>query len=112
MAGIDLDHLYRETHHWDASVAWWAILGFSFAEEWGQEPHRAGRLVNGTTAVVLAEVPADQGARSSTFLRTDDLSAIAEATGEDTTETHWGTTMVSVTDPDGRTYDIEPGGHP
>lgn len=110
MAAIAFDHLYRETHHWDASVAWWETLGFAFVEMWGEEPHRAGRLVNGETSVVLAETPEHQQAGSSTFLATDDLAAVAEATGSVAAETHWGTTMVSLTDPDGRSYAIEPGG--
>lgn len=110
MPEISLDHLYRETHHWDASVAWWERLGFSFDEQWGDEPHRAGRLVNGTTTVVLAETSPDQHARASVFLATGDLDAVSQVTGVAITETHWGTTMVSLTDPDGRTYNIEPGG--
>jgi hypothetical protein len=110
MPEISLDHLYRETHHWDASVAWWQRLGFSFAEQWGEVPHRAGRLVNEHCVVVLAEVSPDQRVRESVFLATSDLDAVSEVTGVAIAETHWGTTMVSLTDPDGRTYNIEPGG--
>lgn len=103
---MDLDHLYRETAHWDASVAFWERLGFAFAEQWGSEPHRAGRLVNGNTSIVLAESPDEPGA--STFIATDDLEAIASALDSPIVDTHWGTRMVSATDPDGRIYNFEP----
>jgi hypothetical protein len=107
---MTLDHLYRETNHWSDSVAWWGSVGFTFVEQWGAEPHRAGRLECGTAVVVLAEVPASSSPTSSVFLATDDLAALSRRTGEATTDTHWGTTMVSLTDPDGRTYNFEPGG--
>lgn len=110
MTRIGLDHLYRETHHWAASVAWWEALGFAFTEQWGSEPHRAGRLANGAASVVLAEAPSDRSLAASVFLTTDDLDAVATATHSEITETHWGTTMVSLSDPDGRTYNIEPEG--
>lgn len=110
MSDIALDHLYRETHHWAESVSWWSTLGFAFDETWGVEPHRAGRLVNGSAEVVLAEVPHDAAPAASVFLSAADLDAVAAATGSDVVGTHWGTTMVSLTDPDGRTYHIEPGG--
>ena len=36
------------------------------------------------------------------------LDALAHDTDRPITDTHWGTRMVSVTDPDGRTYNFEP----
>lgn len=104
---LTLDHLYRETRHWRQSVAWWRDLGFTFAQEWGEEPHRAGTLVNGPTTIVLAEVPADVEPSATTFLATGDIEAVAGQLGATVEDTHWGTRMVTATDPDGRVYNIE-----
>lgn len=101
-----LDHLYRETAYWEQSVGFWESLGFVFAETWGEQPHRAGRLVNGPASVVLAETSGEP--RESTFLAVEEIEALAEQIGEPVVDTHWGTRMVSVTDPDGRAYNLEP----
>jgi len=109
MANVILDHLYRETHHWEESTTWWGSLGFAFTREWGSPPHRAGRLENGRAAVVLAEVPSEAAPAATVFLATDDLEEIADVTAQGIVDTHWGTRLVSLTDPDGRTYNFEPG---
>ena len=104
---MELDHLYRETVDWEASVAFWERLGFTFLEQWGSQPHRAGRLTSGEASVVLAET--DSRAPShSVFVNVDDLDAVAVRTGVAAVDTHWGTRMVSLNDPDGRTYNFEP----
>jgi len=104
---MQLDHLYRETGNWETSVAFWEKLGFAFLEQWGSEPHRAGRLVNDVTVVVLAETDSERPGES-TFIAVADLDWLASTSGEDVVDTHWGTRMVSLTDPDGRTYNFEP----
>ncbi len=105
---MELDHLYRETVHWEDSVAFWSVLGFDFVEQWGSKPHRAGRLVNGGASVVLAEVDDKDTPSSSTFLSTPSIETLAIATHTPVVDTHWGTRMVTLTDPDGRTYNFEP----
>ena len=102
------DHLYRETHHWADSGAWWGNLGFAFAQQWGEHPHRAGTLVKGATTVVLAEIPAADEPSASTFYATDHINEVARQLGSEVVDTHWGTRMVTATDPDGRTYNFEP----
>lgn len=108
MKDLRLDHLYRETAHWSESVAWWTTLGLAFAEQWGSEPHRAGRLVRDDLIVVLAEVDVNTPSQA-VFVAASDIDEIAERAGAPVAETHWGTRMVTVTDPDGRTYNFEPG---
>ena len=88
-------------------MAFWEGLGFSCAESWGEEPHRAARLIRGATWVVLAETPTDQP-KESVFLTVPDIDALAATVNQPVVDTHWGTRMVSVTDPDGRTYNFEP----
>jgi hypothetical protein len=107
MASLRIDHLYRETVHWAKSVAWWENLGFTFVTTWGEAPHRAGILINDATRVVLAEAGA-RDASSSVFLMTDDLASMSQRMDSPIVDTHWGTRMVSVTDPDERTYNFEP----
>ena len=104
----ELHHLYRETRRWTESVGFWSRLGFSFEQQWGSEPHRAGALVSGTARVVLAEVTPETEPSEATFLETSDIDAVSHATATAIVDTHWGTRMVSVTDPDGRTYNFEP----
>jgi hypothetical protein len=107
MTDLRLSHLYRETNHWTDSVGWWSNLGFTFADQWGEEPHRAGRLQKGATVVVLSEVGSRDEITDSVFLVTENLAQIARQTGSDVVETHWGAPLVTVTDPDGRTYNFE-----
>jgi hypothetical protein len=107
MPDLSIDHLYRETHHWIDSVAWWQKLGFDFVERWGEEPHRAGKLQRDGMAVVLAEVPLSSPVSGSVFIATDDLGVVARQAGRDIVTTHWGTELVAVEDPDGRTYNFE-----
>ena len=104
---LRLDHLYRETIHWEASVDFWETLGFAFVEQWGSEPHRAGTLARGATRIVLAEVEGSD-VESAVFLAADDVDAFAHQAGVAVVDTHWGTRMATVTDPDGRVYRIEP----
>lgn len=103
---MELDHLYRETAHWIESVSFWEGLGFAFQEKWGSEPHRAGRLLNGSASVVLAETPNDPA--DSVFIAAADLDFVAQVVGDPIVDTHWGTRMVSAIDPDGRIYNFEP----
>lgn len=105
---LTLDHIYRETVHWDASVSWWEGIGFRFEETWGAEPHRAGALRRGSARVVLAEVPEGSQPAATTFLASDDIDDIATRTGAAIVETHWGTRMITLEDPDGRIYNFEP----
>jgi hypothetical protein len=104
----ELHHLYREIARWTESVGFWSRLAFSFEQQWGSEPHRAGTLVNGNARVVLAEVAPGSDPSEATFLETSDIVDLSHATETAIVDTHWGTRMVSVTDPDGRTYNFEP----
>lgn len=106
---LRLDHLYRETHQWAASVDFWTSLGFSFAQQWGEEPHRAGILVRDGASIVLAEVGHDSTTKATVFFASGDVDAFAAQAGAEVVDTHWGTRLTTVTDPDGRVYNIEPG---
>lgn len=107
---MELDHLYRETAHWDETVSLWEGLGFTFAATWGSAPHRAGRMTAGSAAIVIAEVSSGDTPTDSVFIAVDDLDEVAAVLGAPITDTHWATRMVTMADPDGRTYNFEPGG--
>ena len=108
MVGIErIGHIYAETTSWESSVGFWEILGFSFVEQWGSEGHRAGRLVKGDAAVVLAEVAADPVC--NVFFDASDLDAFQPGGSVITPleDTHWGTRWIRVIDPDGRVFALE-----
>lgn len=109
-----LDHLYLETRSFDAAAAFWQALGFTFAERWGDEQHRAGRLVSGNASVVLAEGRA--GAEVVHFRVPRgalDALAAALAAAPDVKivtpleSTHWGTRWMRVQDSDRRIFALE-----
>ena len=106
-----IDHLYVETHRWGSSVAFWRGMGFEFAERWGSEGHRAGRLTSGAAAVVLAEVPATSVPAFNLFFSVDDIDAFQPGEAVDVVtpieETHWGTRRMRVADAEARVYAIE-----
>ena len=109
-----LDHLYLETRSFDAAVAFWEGLGFKVAERWGDEGHRAGRLVSGAASVVLAEgrapaqvvhfrVPAGSlDALAATLDGNDQVKVVTPVEA-----THWGTRWLRVQDNDRRIYALE-----
>lgn len=103
-----IDHLYAETSDWKESVAFWEGLGFAFAEQWGSEGHRAGRLKCGSAVVVLAEVT-DRTPEFNVYFAVDDDPEIpaAVAVVDATHDTHWGTRLTRVADPDGRVFGLE-----
>lgn len=109
-----VDHIYVETSHWDAAVAFWNGLGFEFAEQWGEDGHRAGRLCRADAAVVLAEAP-ENPVRPTVHFHVEDAAALNErVTGNDAVkvttpleDTHWGTKWIRVEDPDGNVYALE-----
>jgi catechol 2,3-dioxygenase-like lactoylglutathione lyase family enzyme len=111
-----LDHIYAETRRFEKTVAFWQDLGFTVASEWGDEGHRACRLVCGDAAVVLAEAdPLGSPQSPTVHFAMKDPEALAEtlAAAENVEvvtpleDTHWGTRWIRVQDPDGNLYCLE-----
>ena len=109
-----LDHLYLETRSFDAAVSFWEALGFRLAERWGDEGHRAGRLVSGSASVVLAEgrAPAQvvhfrvpPGSLDALAASLDGNTYLKVVTPVE--PTHWGTRWLRVQDNDRRIYALE-----
>jgi catechol 2,3-dioxygenase-like lactoylglutathione lyase family enzyme len=102
-------HLYIETHDWDKSVAFWKQLGFELEFE---TDHRSGSLVapNGSRIFVAEQSPEDPLAIDIYFGASDAASFQPDSPVEVVrgfTATHWGTEVMTVRDPDGRTFRIE-----
>jgi catechol 2,3-dioxygenase-like lactoylglutathione lyase family enzyme len=103
-----LDHLYVETHNWGKSVAFWESLGFHLDFE---TDHHSGQLVapNDTRIFLAEQSPQDPPgldiylsvARAST-VPPDNVTIVF-----DWTDTHWGTQVMTVRDPDGRLFRLE-----
>jgi catechol 2,3-dioxygenase-like lactoylglutathione lyase family enzyme len=103
-----IDHLYAETADWDASVEFWERLGFAFVERWGSEGHRAGRLQIEDAVVVLAEVT-DREPSFNVYLAIDGEPDPGDGAHvvDQPHDTHWGTRLARVRDPEGRVYGLE-----
>lgn len=102
------DHLYLETHNWGAAVAFWQRLGFEIEFETG---HGSGTLRNpaGGPTIFLAEQSMDDPLASelylgaaSDFVAPDGVQVVSEFT-----ETHWGTKVMVIQDPDGHRFRVE-----
>lgn len=103
-----VDHLYAETLNWDETAAFWKRLGFAFVDTWGEAGHRAGRLESGGATVVLAEVTQGEP-RFSVFFAIDEIGSMDDepALAQPPHDTHWGTRMAALRDPDGRVHSLE-----
>ena len=113
MSVDDLDHLYMESPQFEATIGFWQALGYEVAAEWGEDGHRACRLVAGEAAVVLAE--GDKPIPPTVHMSVQDAEgmnqSLAGAEHVDVVtpleDTHWGTRWIRVRDPDGNIYALE-----
>ena len=107
MGGTHIDHIYRETASWEASIDWWKSLGFIVAESWGAGSHRGAQLTLGNAVVVLAETSDSDRPANSVVFGTDELAALSNRIGRNIVVSHWGTSLISIEDPDGNRYTFE-----
>lgn len=107
MATDRVEYVYLETHHWQESLAFWQRLGFRLMLNLG----RAGRLeaAAGGTAIFLEEVSRDRPLATEVYLRAP--QEFDPGSGVEVVRTwhdsHWGTRLMQVRDPDGRTFTIQ-----
>jgi catechol 2,3-dioxygenase-like lactoylglutathione lyase family enzyme len=102
------DHLYVETHDWAAALTFWQALGFELEYDTG---HHSGllRAAAGGATVFLAEQSLEDPLASEVY-----LSAPADYVLPDGVQvvspfvdSHWGTKVAIVQDPDGHRYRIQ-----
>lgn len=108
MSTRGFDHVYVETHDWAAAVAFWRSLGFELEFE---TDHHSGMLRNpaGGPTVFLAEQSLEDPLATELY-----LAAPADFTpppgmhvASPFRDTHWGTKVMIVQDPDGHRFRIE-----
>ena len=114
MALQGFDHLYIETAHFAASVAFWHTLGLETVDEWGEDEHRACMLAGPAMKVVLVESDGEPVmnlhlAMTEPETTMKELASAGEAVTITTPleATHWGTQWIRLADPDGRVVCLE-----
>jgi catechol 2,3-dioxygenase-like lactoylglutathione lyase family enzyme len=101
-------HLYVETHNWGKAVAFWQRLGFEIEFDTG---HNSGMLRHpgGGPGVFVAEQSLEDPLAMEAYLAAP--VDFAAPPGVDVVspfhDTHWGTRVMIVQDPDGHRFRIE-----
>lgn len=109
MATEGIEAVFLTTHNWGKSAKFFQALGFELEFETG---HNSGQLRHrlGPT-VFIAEVPEDQQPETRLVLKVNDAETFeADAIVEmidPFEETHFGTRMATVRDPDGRSWSLQ-----
>jgi hypothetical protein len=101
--------VYLETHNWGKAAKFFQSLGFELEFETG---HNSGQLRHGPGPYVfIAQIPADQTPHLRLVLGVDDADRFHPGPGVEVVtpfeDTHWGTRLMTVRDPDGRPWSIE-----
>ena len=101
-----IDYLYLETRNFGKSARFWQSLGFELVLDLGT----SGRLQPkaGGPGVFLEEVSPETPLAVGVYLGVDDLDLPPEVEKVgDAIETHWGTSLQTVRDPDGREFVLQ-----
>lgn len=109
MATEGIEAVFLETHNWGAAAKFFQSLGYEleFATD-----HASGQLRNGTGPYVfIAEVPEDHETGVRLVLNVPDADAFRPGPGVEVVtpfeDTHWGTRIMTVRDPDGRVWSLQ-----
>lgn len=102
------DHLYVETHDWVAALAFWARLGFQLEYDTG---HQSGALRHpqGGPTVFLALQSLEDPLATEVYLGAlpDYEIPAGVHVVSPFVESHWGTKVAIIQDPDGHRYRIQ-----
>ena len=102
------DHLYVETHDWSAALDFWQHMGFELEFDTG---HGSGMLrhPSGGPSVFIAEQPLDDPLATEMYLAVDAdyQPPPAVLVVSPFRETHWGTKVMIIQDPDGHRFRVE-----
>ncbi|GAA1658171.1 VOC family protein [Fodinicola feengrottensis] len=104
-----IETVFLDTHNWGKSAKFFQALGYEleFATD-----HNSGQLRNGDSPpIFIAEVPESQQLGIQLVLKVPDADkfepdAIVEVVSP-FEETHFGSKMMTVRDPDGRTWTLQ-----
>lgn len=110
MATDGIEAVFLETHNWGKSARFFRDLGYEIEFE---TDHNSGQLRSKIgPPLFIAEIPADRTPQTQLVLRVPDAEAVearlAELGAESPFEqTHFGTQMTTVRDPDGRVWGLQ-----
>ena len=105
-----IDHMVIETYDWEAGLAFWGGLGYEIEHDTG---HRSGMLRNpaGGPGLFLREQSMEEPLGFDLYLSTASAAGFVVPANavvvRPFTDTHWGTKVMSLRDPDGRLLRIE-----
>jgi hypothetical protein len=106
MTTTGIEAVFLETHNWGKSAGFFQSLGFTLDFE---TDHNSGLLRNGDGPYIfIAEVPTDRAPGMQVVLKlsgegsTPDVEVITPLE-----QTHYGTTEMTVRDPDGRLWTLQ-----
>ncbi|WP_316524466.1 VOC family protein [Kitasatospora brasiliensis] len=104
-----IEAVFMETHNWGKSVKFFQGLGYEleFATD-----HNSGQLRKGDSPTLfIAEIPADRQPQVQLVLKVADADAFRAGEGvaleTPFEDTHFGTRMATVRDPDGRAWSLQ-----
>jgi uncharacterized glyoxalase superfamily protein PhnB len=104
-----IEAVFLETHNWGKAARFFRALGYELEFE---TDHSSGQLRNGEgPSVFIAEVPGDHQLEARIVFRAPDADAFAADSDVEVVapfeDTHWGTQLMVVRDPDGRLWNVQ-----
>ncbi|MER6948486.1 VOC family protein [Nonomuraea sp. NPDC000554] len=104
-----IEAVFMETHNWGKAAKFFQALGYEleFATD-----HNSGQLRNGDgPSLFIAEVPEDREPQLQLVLKVPDADAFRPAPEMEIVtpfeDTHFGTRLMTVRDPDGRLWSLQ-----
>ncbi|MFH8403445.1 VOC family protein [Streptomyces sp. NPDC018019] len=109
MATEGIEAVFLETHNWGKAARFFQSLGYELEFSTG---HDSGQLRNGDGPYVfIAEVPEDRKPEARAVLKVPDEDAFRPGPDVEVVtpfeDTHFGTRMATVRDPDGRLWSLQ-----
>jgi hypothetical protein len=106
MTTTGIEAVFLETHNWGKSAGFFQALGFTLDFE---TDHNSGLMRNGDGSYIfIAEVPADRTPGMQVVLKLADESLTPDVdVVTPLVATHYGTTEMTVRDPDGRLWTLQ-----
>jgi hypothetical protein len=104
-----VEAVFLETHNWGKAARFFEALGYELEFE---TDHSSGQLRNGDgPSLFIAEVPADHQPDTRIVFRIPDAEAFSPPPDVEVVapfeDTHWGTQVMVVRDPDGRLWTLQ-----
>lgn len=104
-----IEALFITTHNWGKAAKFFQALGYKLEFE---TDHNSGQLGNGNGPYIfIAEVPASQPVDVKVVLKVADAEKFRPASNVEVLapfeDSHWGTKLTTIRDPDGREWTVQ-----